>query len=276
MSPTPIFLLIALLAVIGDPTIQTSVQSSQDDAYAPLAAVPNARFEVASIKNSGPDERGIGLYIYPGARVVARGVTVRYLIAEAYRIDESQIIGGPAWIDKDRFHIEAEPSDSVASRYTTVHDPLTPPSDEIRQMLQNLLAERFQLKVHVQQNAGQIYELVRNNHPLRLSPPKDTNVLPWAGSIERGLPDGKSLKGQNISMPELATSLTEWLKCPVIDRTSLSGSYDFLAGPESDDTDLALIDGISQSLRELGLELKKNTGTIYKLAIDQVSLPSSN
>jgi len=271
-----IFPFIVLFIVIGDPVIRVAAQSGQDDAYAPLSAAPNARFEVASIKRSGPDERGSGLYTYPGARVVARGMTVRYLIAEAYRMDDSQVVGGPAWIDNERFHIEAKPPDSVASRYIAPGDPLKSPPDEIRQMLQNLLAERFQLKVHVQQSKGRIYELVRNNRPLRLSPPKDKNAFPWAGAIERGVPDGEGLRGQNVSMSELATWITEWLKCPVIDRTGLPGSYDFLVHSESDDTGLVLIDGISQSLRELGLELKKDTGTVYKLAVDQVSQPSSN
>jgi uncharacterized protein (TIGR03435 family) len=269
-------LFIASLSVAGILLSQAAAQSSQISASAPLAAAPNARFDVASVKSSGPDERGSGLYTYPGARVVGRGMTVRYLIAEAYRIEESQIVGGPDWIDKERFHIEAKPPDSVASRYTAPHDPLTEPPDEIRQMLQNLLAERFQLKLHIEENKGKIYEIVRNNRPLRLSPPKDKNAFPWAGGIKGGVPDGKGLRGQNISMSGLATSLTEWLNSPVIDQTGLSGSYDFQVDTESDDTGLALIDGISQSLRELGLELKKDTGTVYKLAVDQVSLPSGN
>lgn len=273
---TSIFPFIVLAIVIGDPVIWAAAQLGQNDAYAPLAAAPNASFDVASVKRAGPDEHGIGLYTYPGARVVVRGMTVRYLIAEAYRIDVSQIVGGPAWIDKDRFHIEAKPPDLVASRYTAPGDPLKSPPDEIRQMLQNLLAERFQLKVHVQQERGRIYELVRNNRPLQLSPPKDKNAFPYAGSITGGVPDGEGLRGQNISTSELATRLTAWLNCPVIDQTGLSGSYDFLVNSQSDDNGLGLIDGISQSLRELGLELKKDTGTVYKLAVDQVSVPSSD
>ena len=200
-------------------------------------------------------------------------MTVRYLIAEAYGIDESQIVGGLALIDKDRFHVEAKPPGSVASRYKDLQDPLQEPPDEIRQMLQNLLAERFQLQVHVEQKDGQIYELVRNKRPLRLSPPKDKNVFPWAGAIGGGIPNGKSLGGRNISMPELARWITEWLRRPVIDRTSISGAYDFQVDSESDDTGLQLIDGVSQSLREVGLALKKSTGSTYTLVIDQVSQP---
>jgi len=276
LSSTSILLFIASVIVIGDPEMRAAAQSGQNDAYAPLAAAPNATFEVASIKKPGPSERGSGLYLYPGARVVARGMTVRYLIAEAYRIDESQIVGGPAWIDTEEFHIEAKPPDNVASRYAAQQKPTYQIPDEIRQMLQNLLAERFQLKVHVQQDEGRIYVLVRNNHPLRLSAPKDTNAFPYAGAIEGGVPDGEGLRGQNISMFELTKYVTGWLKLPVIDRTGLPGSYDFLVRSESEDTGLALFDGVSQSLREIGLELRKSTGTVYKVVVDEVSLPSSN
>jgi uncharacterized protein (TIGR03435 family) len=263
---------------MGGPALQAAAQSSRNNAYAPLSAAPNARFEVALIEKSGPDDHGSGLYTYPGARVVGRGMTVRYLMAEAYNIDESEIVGGPAWIDKERFHIEAKPPDSVASRFAAPHDPLLPPPDEIRQMLQNLLAERFQLKVHVQEGQKQIYELVRNNRPLRLSPPKDKDAFPWAGGISGGLPNGAGLRGQNISMSELARRLAEWMKCPVIDRTEVYGPYDFEVdlGSSEIESGLDVSDSISQSLRQLGLELTKSTGTIYKLAVDQVSLPSSN
>jgi uncharacterized protein (TIGR03435 family) len=276
VSPLSIFLIIAPLIVVGDPVIQAAAQSGQNDAYAPLGAAPSAAFEVASIKKSSPNDRGSGLTLYPGARMVARGMTVRYLIAEAYRMDESQIVGGPAWIDKEEFHIEAKPPDSVASRYATQRKPTYQIPDEIRQMLQNLLADRFQLKVRVQEDKGRVYELVRNNHPLRLSPPKDESAFPWAGAVEGGVLDGKGLRGQNISMLELTRYLTNWLELPVVDRTGLQGPYDFLVHSESDDTGLALFDVVSQSLRKIGLELRKNTGNVYKLAVDQVSLPSSN
>lgn len=96
---TSILPLILLVIVIGDPVISAVAPSGQKYAYVPLPAEPNTRFEVGSIKTSGPDEHGSGLYTYTGARVVERGMTVHYLIAEAYRIDESQTIGGPAWID---------------------------------------------------------------------------------------------------------------------------------------------------------------------------------
>lgn len=269
------------IVVIGDPALRAGAQAGQNNAPLPPRAAQNVEFEVASVKRSRPDQPEMnGLYTYPGGRVVARGATVEFLIMRAYDVDRHQIVGGPAWIDAEntnmRFDIDAKPPSSFQSLFAAPRNPRNPPPDEIRQMLQNLLAERFQLKLHVQQSKGQVYELVRNKRPLRLSAPKDRDAFPWAGGTEGGLPDGAGLRGQNISMPELATRLTQWLECPVIDQTGLSESYDFSIGSEADDTGLGLHDSISQSLKDLGLELKKSVGTVYKLVVDQVSLPSSN
>jgi uncharacterized protein (TIGR03435 family) len=81
-------------------------------------------------------------------------------------------------------------------------------------------------------------------------------------------------------MPELARRLTEWLECPVVDRTRVSGSYDFKVVRDPDGIEagspVGVSDNIFQSIKQLGIELKKTTGTVYKLAVDQVSQPSSN
>lgn len=149
-------LLSCLLAiVIGAPALQAIGQSSLSGSsdHAPVA--PNAKFEVASIKETNPDQKFMiinALLTYPGARVAARGATLGYLLMEAYRLPRAQIVGGPNWIDKTRFDIDAKPPEDVASRYAHLTGSIkTPPPDEIRQMLRNLLTERFQLKLHLQQ-----------------------------------------------------------------------------------------------------------------------------
>jgi uncharacterized protein (TIGR03435 family) len=273
---TSVLLSCVPVIAIGIPALQAVAQSSPHESSTPVSAAPNANFEVASIKESGPQQHILNaLLMYPGARVLALGATLRFLLMEAYNLPPQQIVGGPAWIDKTRFDIEAKPPAGVASRYTAPRNSKNPPPDEIRQMLQNLLAERFQLKVHVQQSEGKVYELVRSGRPLHLSPPKDKNAFPWAGGTEGG-PDGTGLRGINESMPDLAYRLSDSLHTPVVDRTGLSGSYDFLAVDDSDESGLGLSDGISQSLRQLGLKLKKSTGIVQTLVIDRVSLPSGN
>jgi uncharacterized protein (TIGR03435 family) len=67
---------------------------------------------------------------------------------------------------------------------------------------------------------------------------------------------------------------------PVVDRTNLSGSYDFEVlvdeGPDDASSELGAHNGLFESLKELGLQLKKSTGLVQTLAVDQASLPDDN
>lgn len=263
--------------ILSHSTIWAAAQSSHGNA--PLASAPNARFEVASVKKTAPDQHNMyGVQTYPGGRVVARGNTLFYLIQEAYNVSRAQIVGGPSWLDEQMFDVEATSPDSVSAHLLNRSNPKLPPPDEIRQMLQNLLAERFQLKVHVEQRSGKIYELVRSKHPLQLYPPKNKDAFPWAGGHRGGVPSNDGLRGQNISMAALAKRMTDWLQCPVVDRTEISGAYDFDVVRDADETELgpSASSNIFGSLRTLGLELKKSTGLTYTLVVDDASLPSDN
>jgi uncharacterized protein (TIGR03435 family) len=165
----------------------------------------------------------------------------------------------------------------MASEFTNISNSKTPP-DKVRLMLRNLLTDRFQLDVHFEQSEGRIYELVRGRGPLRLSPSKDKNEYPWAGSVEGGAPNGDGLRGTNISMPGLASRLSSWFSFTVVDHTGLSGSYDFQATFSSDEhaSPLDVQNSILESVKELGLELRKSVGVIQKLVVARASLPSEN
>src|SRR5437773_8605113 len=98
--------------------------------------VPPA-FEVASIK---PNNQGNGTVMIrnsPGGRFTSVGLTLKALIAYAYRIRDFQISGGPGWIGTDKFDIEAKADWDAATQV---------PQGQLTLMLQQLLAERFQLK----------------------------------------------------------------------------------------------------------------------------------
>src|SRR5579872_4272904 len=99
-------------------------------------AAPPA-FEVASVKPTRPDYRGF--YIAPapnGSKLTARGVTVRRMIMRTYGLADWQILGAPAWIDSDRYDIDAKPEHPVRS-------------DQLLLMLKTLLADRFKLVMHI-------------------------------------------------------------------------------------------------------------------------------
>jgi uncharacterized protein (TIGR03435 family) len=182
-------------------------------------------FDVASVKLSGPNPPHIGIFNYPGGRISGSYLTLEMLISEAFNVQDFQISGGPAWTRSSRFDIEAKPP---------VSSKLNPPSrgtplyDEQRQMLQVLLADRFQLKVHRETKQGPVYLLVKGSGPLKLEAPKDPNAPSWAGSATGGpILGGDGIAGTNISMPELASRVSWFLRRPVLDRTGLRGSFDF-------------------------------------------------
>lgn len=254
-------------------------QSQSDLAVAP-ADPP--RFEVASVRPSGPDQHELnGLYTYPGGRIVARGCTLQALLLIAYNIQPFQISGGPAWasvVNGSRFDIEAKPLDSSLSARWQTTSPKLPPGEEERKMLQALLAERFHLQLRRESREHAVYLLVRGSGHLQLTPPKNDKEYSWAGSIRGGLPDGNGLRGTNISMPEFAARLSRWLERPVIDRTGLQGSFDFDYHSEDSDSTASsdVTDSILVSLKGIGLALQPSKAPTETILIEHAEKPTEN
>src|SRR5689334_1504286 len=69
---------------------------------------PRLTFDVASIKPNTSSNGIVGLGMQPGGRLTASGVTLRLLMRQAYRVQDYQIIGGPAWASSDRYDVEAK------------------------------------------------------------------------------------------------------------------------------------------------------------------------
>jgi uncharacterized protein (TIGR03435 family) len=66
------------------------------------------QFEVASVKPNPSGDAKVQMQTPPGGRFIATNVTLRQLILYAYRLQESQLTGGPNWIDRDHFDILAK------------------------------------------------------------------------------------------------------------------------------------------------------------------------
>jgi uncharacterized protein (TIGR03435 family) len=236
-------------------------------------------FEVASVRPAGPDgPYDIGLYTYAGGRIVAHNYTLRQLIRDAFAVEPFQISGGPGWMDEDRFNIEAKPPASSESSKANPYSFKAPPNDEQRQMLQSLLADRFQLRWHVEKRDGPVFLLQRGRNALKLQPPKDKNAYHWAGSTGGGMPDSDGLAGTNISMPELAARMSGWLGRPVLDQTGLTGSYDFKYQYSEDSPDqrpdLPFI--LRASIQAIGLQLESGRGPVDTIVIESAAKPSAN
>jgi uncharacterized protein (TIGR03435 family) len=138
--PIILFILVVLIAI-------PLVSQSQSEA--------KPAFEVASIK---PNKTGIGSAIGGSpTRFVATGVSLRFLIREAYRLRDFQIVGGPGWIDTDRWDVDGRTDEAAIVPATGLPDPRAPGSIEL--MLESLIEDRFQLKFHREVKELPVYEL---------------------------------------------------------------------------------------------------------------------
>lgn len=249
------------------------------------ASATQSTFEVASVKPSAPDVSSV--FIRPlGGGVQITGASLKNLISFAYGVRPFQISGGSQWVDTERYDIDARPSTPDAK---TPMDPAKM-SEERRKILEglkSLLADRFQLALHSETKEQPVYTLVVNKGGPKLHESKEPR-----GSIRkigRGM-----LKGQAVRLEMLALSLSNELGRLVIDKTELSGKYDFElkwassqapaaqlgAPPQTAEFALAADpDGpsIFTALQEqLGLRLESGKGPVEVLVIDRAERPSKN
>lgn len=246
-------------------------------AQAPLLPQPNAplpEFAAATVKPGSANF--IGVLVKGGGRVSGGECTVLYLVTEAFHVPMSRVTGGPKWIDSKRFDIEAvPPDDSPARQYkpVAINSQMT---DDQRLMLQALLRDRFGLKYHVEKQEQPVYFLQQSGKPLKLLPPKDPkgfafmNVIVYSGGKGNG-----EIEGTNTTMGFTAMRLSQILQRTVIDRTNLTGSYDFhVEAPEEQDADI--LNATFEGMKALGLELKPKKSSIDMIVIDEVSQPTPN
>jgi uncharacterized protein (TIGR03435 family) len=211
-------------------------------------------FEVASVKPSDPNPTGpLGgtPFVLPAlGRLTAQNVTLRILVMAAYQKQPFEIVGGPEWQNADKFDINAKSAEA------------SPTTDQLFGMLQTLLADRFKLKLHTETREVPIYALVlaradrkfgaklkpsTDNCPdfkvqqqqqleaiakgglqgLAASAMKPGETRPCAfGSYPAGAGlIGIKASGQALST--LALVLTQLTGRPVVDKTDLTGLYDF-------------------------------------------------
>jgi hypothetical protein len=148
-----------------------------------------ASFEVASVKPVTPEEQSgqpIGLFTYPGGRIRATNCTLRMLIHHAYGVEMNQIVGGPTWIDSDRYVIEGKgPVPPPSGGW--VPESLKTPPNPMRQMLQSLLYGRCELRLQRELKTESVYALVVAKGGPKLKAPKDATPQPFVSFGRTGL-----------------------------------------------------------------------------------------
>lgn len=266
-------------------------------------------FEVASVKPNRTGAPG-GSFVMPPGRFTATNIPLKVLITNAYQLSFFQVVGGPGWVGTDRFDIAAKAPDGA-------------PPEQTRAMVRTLLKERFKLVVHMETQDTPIYALVRAGDRLG---PKLTRSTMDCGPIRAqraaataaaarargaapvpvpGAPDSNekpvcqmrlsgrggatlSLRAGNITMATLANSLRTYAGREVVDRTGLTGEFDFelqfAALPTTSAADggvpVAPLDdaaSVFTALQEqLGLKLESTRGPVELMIIDSAERPTEN
>lgn len=193
-------------------------------------------FEVASIKPSAdfqPRHVRVGLHV-DGAQVSGAALSLQNLIRIAYGVKEYQI-SGPDWVASERFDVNAK----IPSGGTETQVP---------EMLQALLEDRFQLKMHREMRDLPVYALMveKNGPKIEEAPADATATAPAAGPVNvsatgeaRGVSmnygNGSSftfadnrLEGRKLTAPQMADVLSRFTEKPVVNMTELKGRYNFV------------------------------------------------
>jgi len=250
---------------------------AQEPQVAAAAASPPV-FEVASIKPARPDDSDRNWNSARG-RVAIENYTLRQLVREAYALkSDSQVIGGPDWIGKRAFDIEAKLDDAEATKIQSMSGP------ERRQVtqlaVQALLRDRFQLKSTLAMRSIPVYSLVVSKSGAKLTPSApqlDENGKPRLEANHSVHTHNGQMTATAISMSNLADYMPDCDRV-VLDRTGLKGEYDFTLNWTRDNGNGippdAQYPGLFTALREqLGLELKPDTGPVEVVVIESASLP---
>ena len=232
------------------------------------AQTPAPTFEVATIKPTAPSNDGHTHINYPpGGRFSTSNITLLALMQWAFGMPEKQILEGPSWLSSARFDMQAEADIGEQTKHLTSEE-----SNELkRRMVQSLLAERFQLKLHQETRTLPAYELVLAKGGSKLQASESGGKSIGAGRTH--------LNVQGLDTTGIAEELSKAVGRVVVDKTGLTGRYDFKLAWAADDAQPA--EGDPPTLftaiqEQLGLRLESAKEPVPVLIIDHVEQPTPN
>ena len=271
------------------------------------------KYEVASIKPSSEEDGRIRMMMTPDG-ISLNGAQVQMLLQQAFGVERDRIVGAPDWVRSKRYDIEAKVTPDDAPRLEKLK------IEQRRAMLLPLLEERFGLKYHRETRELPMYALVVAKGGAKLKE-STTPIAPPPGapgvSGDHAAPDAPvglggppkdrignpgmmrmspgAIEANGGGMQFLAHALSAIVGRSVVDKTGLTGNYDFnlnwtpdqgsmpMPGPGAGGSTRgdAPVDPNGPSLftaleEQLGLKLESQKGTVDVIVIDHIDLPSEN
>lgn len=271
--------LLCVVSVTGSQFLLTQAQGPSDDSrpkLPPMDANANPGFEVATIKpnDSGkPDMQGLTII---GRNFKTVNASLGDLIQVAYEVQAKQIVNEPQWMVKNRYDIVAVPAEAGV-----------PNAEQVRIMIQKLLADRFKLKFHKDKRELVAYLLTVGKNGPNLTPADRNGQLP--NFHYRPVDTGLTLFATNATMADFTAFLQLLvLDRPVVNQSGIAGRFDFQCtftpddsqfnghsplSPQTDATAPSLYEALQQ---QLGLKLSAERTSVDVIAIDHIEPPSEN
>jgi len=269
----------------------TYTHAQLQSAAAPSPAV--FEYDVASIKLNNSGSASIGSRNSPDGYSISN-VPIRALIQLAFGIQNFQIVGSPDWLDSERYDIDAKMDPPVAEAL----QKLTLEERKVKRqlMLQSLLKDRLNLTIHHETKQLPIYSLVISKSGPKRQETKPDPATPGV-PVRRGGPSVRTSRtgGGPITLTvlhcaseDLASVFVPHLGRTVVDKTSLTGIYDFILQFSPEDASAvpsgaapATLDSMAPSIftavqEQLGLKLESGKGPVDVIVIDHVERPSGN
>ncbi len=224
-------------------------------------------FAVATIKPHDPAIQRSGFSSNP-ALLTIRNESVVSMIVFAYSLNKRQLASAPGWAESEYFDIEG--------RGDVDGQPNLP---QYQEMVRKLLAERFQLKFHMEKRELSVYAVRVAKSGLKLtSAANPDGLLDQTGSRSGSV---LTIKYTSCSMPDFAFGEQPYFDRPVIDQTGIAGRFDFTlrytpdSAATSDDPDTP--PGIFTAIQEqLGLKIEPSKAMADVLVLDRIERPSGN
>jgi uncharacterized protein (TIGR03435 family) len=246
-----------------------------------MAADARPSFEVSTIKPSRPDAR-FSLLVNRSGTMTSTNTSLADLIKFAFDVHANQIVGGPKWIEADKFDVTGKPDTEGI-----------PNPAQLKMMLQKMLSERFQLTFHREKKDLSVYAISIAKGGQKLKPTESPGNLPGFGGPRGNMIVRNSTIAEWASVLQANTLVT--LDKPVVDQTGLGDKrWDFqlkftpdgalaaqaAAGanggaPTASDPD-APPDIYAAFQQQLGLRLESTKAPVDVMVIDRAEKPSGN
>ena len=247
----------------------------------PMPANADPAFVVATIKPSNPNAQGQG-YGFRGQAVTTTNTSVSWLITLAYSMHAHQVIGGPGWLGSEKYDILGLPD-----------TPGQPSRDQLKIMFKKLLADRFQLKFHIEKRELAAYTItvLKTGPKFAVSTADPNSSLGVGFGLAPG--GGMTLNVRNAPFDSVANALQgNLLDKPVVNQTGLTGRYDFSLKFTPDASQLANLgpvppgaaatdpdappDIFAAFQQQLGLKLESTKTAVDVMVIEKIEKPSDN